>query len=52
MTSIAREPVQIGRVDDRNQTEAEMPLLFFLPIIIASGLLPVPPTVKPVQNDD
>lgn len=29
-----------------------MPLLFFLPIIIASGLLPIPYTLKSVQNDD
>jgi hypothetical protein len=33
--------------------EAEMPLLFFLPMIIASGLLlPAPRTAKPVREDD
>lgn len=29
-----------------------MPLLFFLPMIIAAGLLPLPRTEKPVRNDD
>jgi hypothetical protein len=32
--------------------EAEMPLLFFLPMIIASGLLYAPRTAKPVREDD
>jgi hypothetical protein len=33
--------------------EAEMPLLFFLPIIIASGLLlPAPRSAKPVREED
>jgi hypothetical protein len=32
--------------------EAAMPLLFFLPMIIASGLLPAPRTAKPVREDD
>jgi hypothetical protein len=32
--------------------EAKMPLLFFLPMIIASGLLPAPRTAKPVREDD
>ncbi len=29
-----------------------MPLLFFLPMIIASGLLPTPRTAKPAREDD
>jgi hypothetical protein len=32
--------------------EAKMPLLFFLPMIIASGLLRAPRTAKPVREDD
>lgn len=29
-----------------------MPLLFFLPMIIASGLLPATRSAKPVREDD
>jgi hypothetical protein len=32
--------------------EAEMPLLFFLPMIIASGLLPAPRRPQPVREED
>jgi hypothetical protein len=32
--------------------EAKMPLWFFLPMIIASALLPAPRTAKPVREDD
>jgi hypothetical protein len=29
-----------------------MPLLFFLPMIIAAGFMPAPRTAKPVREDD
>ena len=29
-----------------------MPLLFFLPMIIAVGLMPAPRTAKPVREDN
>jgi len=32
--------------------EANMPLLFFLPMIIAAGLMPAQRTAKPVREDD
>jgi hypothetical protein len=32
--------------------EAEMPLLFFLPMIIASSLLMPPRSAKPARDDD
>jgi len=32
--------------------EANMPLLFFLPMIIAVGLMPAPRTAKPVREDN
>jgi hypothetical protein len=32
--------------------EANMPLLFFLPMIIAAGFMPAPRTAKPVREDD
>jgi hypothetical protein len=32
--------------------EAEMPLLFFLPMIIASGLLTAPRSAKPAREQD
>jgi hypothetical protein len=32
--------------------EAEMPLLFFLPMIIAAGLMPAQRTAKPVREND
>ena len=32
--------------------EAEMPLLFFLPMIIAYGLLPAPRDAKPAREED
>jgi hypothetical protein len=32
--------------------EAEMPLLFFLPMIIASGLFAAPRSAKPAREDD
>jgi hypothetical protein len=32
--------------------EADMPLWFFLPMIIASGLLPAPRSAKPAREED
>jgi hypothetical protein len=32
--------------------EAEMPLFFFLPMIIAAGLMPAKRTANPVREDD
>jgi len=32
--------------------EANMPLLFFLPMIIAAGLMQAPRTAKPLRKDD
>jgi hypothetical protein len=46
------ELAETGRVGRRNWMEAEMPLLFFLPMIIAAGLMPAQRTAKPVRDDD
>jgi hypothetical protein len=56
----AYRPTHINTGTSRNRSaliivtgmEAKMPLLFFLPMIIASGLLPAPRTAKPVREDD
>jgi hypothetical protein len=32
--------------------EADMPLLFFLPMIIAAGLMQAPRSAKPLREDD